>query len=68
MELTAVIRREDDGYWAEVKELPGCFASGRSLDELREALAEAVELYLDDDPAANFTSLSVEEMKLVASA
>lgn len=31
--------------WAEVEELPGCFASGRDMDELREALSEAVSLY-----------------------
>jgi hypothetical protein len=29
-------------YWAEVRELPGCFASGNDLNELREALDEAV--------------------------
>lgn len=36
-----------DGYvFAEVDELPGCFASGRDLVELAEALDEAVALYL----------------------
>jgi predicted RNase H-like HicB family nuclease len=34
--------------WAEVVELPGCFASGRDIDELREALSEAVSLYLSE--------------------
>ena len=32
-------------------ELPGCFASGRTLTELREALGEAIGLYLWDRPA-----------------
>lgn len=36
--------------WAEVHELPGCFASGATLNELREALSEAIALYLYDDP------------------
>lgn len=44
---------EDDGsIWAEVLDLPGCFASGRTLDELWEALQEAISLYLMDDPEA----------------
>lgn len=44
------VHHEDDGsYWAEVDELPGCFASGESLDELWEALGEAVSLYLSSD-------------------
>jgi predicted RNase H-like HicB family nuclease len=34
--------------WAEVAELPGCFASGKGMDELREALAEAISLYLSE--------------------
>ncbi len=52
MELTARINREDGSYWAEVVELPGCFASGETLDELTEALSEAISLYMHDDPAA----------------
>jgi predicted RNase H-like HicB family nuclease len=49
VELTIRVHREDDAYWAEVTELPGCFASGESLDGLLEALEEAVTLYLEDD-------------------
>lgn len=50
MELKVTVEREGPGYWARVVELPGCFASGRSLDELREALGEAIGLYLWDRP------------------
>lgn len=47
MELTAKVRDDDDGMlWAEVEELPGCFASGESISELLEAITEAVSLYL----------------------
>jgi predicted RNase H-like HicB family nuclease len=51
MELTVVVHRERKGFWSEVPELPGCFASGRTLDELREALGESIGLYLYDAPA-----------------
>jgi predicted RNase H-like HicB family nuclease len=34
--------------WAEVLELPGCFASGQDMDELWEALTEAISLYLSE--------------------
>lgn len=46
MELTARIHIEDGGYWADVPELPGCFASGGTLDELFTSLQEGVALYL----------------------
>jgi predicted RNase H-like HicB family nuclease len=34
--------------WAEVLELPGVFATGTDMDDLREALAEAIGLYLSE--------------------
>lgn len=50
MELTVTVHHERDGVWSEVAELPGCFASGRTLEELHEALGEAVGLYVADRP------------------
>ena len=46
MDLTVRIREGTTGYWAEIAELPGCFASGRTLNELGEALGEAIGLYV----------------------
>jgi predicted RNase H-like HicB family nuclease len=64
LEFNANVREEDDGtYWAEVAELPGCFASGHDLDELKDALAEAIQMCLPDGPngsaapAVNLTAL-----------
>lgn len=51
-----VHHEEDDTLWAEVIDLPGCFASGHTLDELKEALEEAISLYLTDDPDAGTIS------------
>ena len=46
---TVRIHREaGHDLWAEVLELPGCFASGRAIGELREALGEAISLYLSE--------------------
>ncbi len=50
MELTANIHVEDGSYWADVPELPGCFASGDTLDELFDSLQEGIQLYLDEEP------------------
>jgi predicted RNase H-like HicB family nuclease len=45
----AAVKEEDDGtLWAQVEELPGCFASGRDADELTEALAEAIQMCLPE--------------------
>jgi len=49
MELTARIHLEDGSYWADVPELPGCFATGDTLDELFESLREGITLLLGDE-------------------
>jgi predicted RNase H-like HicB family nuclease len=47
---TVLVHNEGPGQrlWAEVEELPGCFASGWDMSELREALAEAISIYLSE--------------------
>ena len=36
----------DSSLWAQVKELPGCFASEFDMDELQEATFEAMQMWL----------------------
>lgn len=48
-ERTYRIFIHDDGdgmLWGEVEGLPGCFASGADTDELLNAAAEAITMYL----------------------
>jgi predicted RNase H-like HicB family nuclease len=45
MTLTVEIHDEDGVLWGQVVELPGVFATGDDLDELTEALGEAIALY-----------------------
>jgi len=47
-EFTAIIERDDDWYVAYCPEIPGANGQGRSKDEARENLAEAIALMLED--------------------
>ena len=47
LELTAVFEQVPEGYVAYVEELPGANTQGKTLDEARANLAEAVELVLE---------------------
>lgn len=47
MELHVKLHAEDGTFWAEVQELPGCFAAGADLGELTDSLNEALALYLE---------------------
>jgi len=47
-EYTMVIEQDEDGiYVASVPELEGCHTQAKTLDELRERIKEAIELYLE---------------------
>jgi len=64
MELTVNIHLEDGSYWADVPELPGCFASGDTLDELFNSAREGIQLYLTDGHRPEPGSLQVRSAVL----
>jgi predicted RNase H-like HicB family nuclease len=47
-EFTAVFERDGEWYIAYSPEIPGANGQGRSKDEARESLAEAIALILAD--------------------
>ena len=47
-EFTIVIEEDEDGFYvASVPELKGCHTQAKTLDELRERIKEAIQLYLE---------------------
>ncbi len=47
-EFTAVIEQDGDWYIAYCLEVPGANGQGRSSEEARESLAQAIALILED--------------------
>ncbi len=47
-EFTAIFEREGEWYIAYCPEVPGTNGQGRTKDEARESLVEAVRLVLED--------------------
>ncbi len=47
MKLTAVYQKVPGGYVGFIEELPGANTQGKTLDEVRKNLTEAVDLVLD---------------------
>jgi len=47
-EFTAIIERDDEWFIAYCPEIPGANGQGRTKDECRESLAEAIALILED--------------------
>lgn len=56
MRYAVVIERDPSGASAYVPDLPGCVAAGRTVDEVRALIRDAVKLHLaglreDGEPA-----------------
>jgi predicted RNase H-like HicB family nuclease len=47
-EFTAVIERDGDWYIAYCPEIPGANGQGRTKEEARQSLADAIALILED--------------------
>ena len=47
MLAAVLIHEEEDGFWAEVPSLPGCYSQGDTREELIRNIEEAVALFLD---------------------
>jgi predicted RNase H-like HicB family nuclease len=47
MRYAVVIEQAEGNYSAYVPDLPGCIATGATVDETARAIREAVEIHLD---------------------
>src|SRR5881396_3248285 len=57
--------RDESGWWvASVREVRGCHSQGRTVDEARRRIREALELFVDDARSARL----VDTVKLPAAA
>lgn len=48
IQFTAVYEKDDDWYIGYCPEVPGANGQGKTLDECRESLKEAINLILED--------------------
>lgn len=47
-EYTVIFEKAGNNYSAYVPDLPGCIACGDTLDETKELIKGAMELYIDE--------------------
>ncbi len=70
MRYAIVIERTPNNYSAYVPDLPGCVATGATLEEVEAHLREAIEFHLDgmreDGLALPEPSASVEYLEVAA--
>ncbi|MEX2171659.1 MAG: type II toxin-antitoxin system HicB family antitoxin [Pirellulales bacterium] len=47
MRYVVMIRRTTTGYSVDVPDLPGCIATGTTVEHARQMIAEAIEMHLE---------------------
>jgi predicted RNase H-like HicB family nuclease len=55
-----------EALWAEVLELPGVFATGTDMEDLRQALTEAISMYLSEPVELEDEPGSITEHRMLA--
>jgi predicted RNase H-like HicB family nuclease len=54
--------RDEEWFVGRLKEVPGVFSQGESLEELKENIADAYRLMLDSEPEPNHAGAQTLEV------
>ena len=59
MQINVILHKEDNGYWAEVPALKGCFSQGDTIEEVTENIKEAIQAWFSVDIPQGSNVISV---------
>jgi predicted RNase H-like HicB family nuclease len=64
-EFYVVIEKDEDGFYVgEVPSLEGCYAQGRSIEELMHNLRDVIEMCIEEDPAIHSEFIGVQKVSI----
>ena len=46
---TIIVHVEEDGFWGECKEIKGCFAQAKTIEELKKLMINSIYMYYNDN-------------------
>ncbi len=66
MKLTIVISKGEEFFIGTIKEIPAVISQGNSIEEAKQNVRDALELYLEDmqNEEDNFTKVLEEDLKI----
>jgi len=59
MKFDIVLHKEDNGYWAEVPALKGCFTQGETVEEIKTNIKEAIEAWFSVETPTDGEVISI---------
>lgn len=64
-QITVIIEKDEDGYYAYCPQLKGCQTQGDSIEEIKSNIQEAVELYISTLSDAEKKLLLTKEIEMM---
>lgn len=62
MKLTIVVTKGEDYYIASIREIPSVLSQGETIEQAKENVLDALQLYLDDmQTESEFSNTVLEE-------
>ncbi len=62
-QITVIIEKDEDGYYAFCPQLEGCQSEGDTLEEIKVNIQEAIDLYLSTVSALEKNTLLSQEIQ-----
>ena len=59
MKIDVVLHKEENGFWAEVPALKGCFSQGDTIEEVTENIKEAIKAWFSVEIPENQEVISI---------
>lgn len=61
---TIIVHKEEEYFWAECKEIKGCFAQAKTIEELKELMIRNIYLYYNEDKKEECKDIENIELEL----
>jgi predicted RNase H-like HicB family nuclease len=64
-EFYVVIEKDENGFYVgEVPALEGCYAQGRSIEELMHNMRDVIEMCIEEDPVIQSEFIGVQKVSI----
>lgn len=64
LKFSVIIEKDEDGYYAFVPELEGCYSQGTTYEEVYERISDAIRLHVEDRIACGELVHQFEQVSL----
>jgi len=64
--FSIIVEKDNDGYFAECRELQGCYTEGKTYEEVMKNIKEVIELHIEDKKEHGDFTITLENQNNVS--